>query len=131
MPEDVAKTFMSSLQEAERTRDVEPLVRLFADDAEVETAMLHRSHRGREGARAFWKEYLGAFGSVRSEFTDTRRADGFASLEWKSDGTLPDGRPVSYRGVSLIDTDGEKVRRFRTYYDTAVFLPDGAKHAPR
>ena len=129
MPGDVAETFMKSLQEAERTKDVEPLVRLFADDAEVETPMLHRSHRGRDGARAFWKEYLGAFGSVRSEFTDTRRADGFASLEWKSDGTLPDGRPVSYRGVSLLDTDGQKVRRFRTYYDSAVFLSEGAKHA--
>ena len=129
MAADLAETFMKSLQEAERTKDVEPLVRLFSDDAEVETPMLHRAHRGPDGARAFWKEYLGAFGSVRSEFTDTRKAGDFASLEWKSDGTLPDGRPVSYRGVSLLDTDGQKVRRFRTYYDTAVFLPDGAKHA--
>ena len=129
MAADLAETFMKSLQEAERTKDVEPLVRLFSDDAEVETPMLHRAHRGRDGAREFWKEYLGAFGSVRSEFTDTRKAGDFASLEWKSEGTLPDGRPVSYRGVSLLDTDGQKVRRFRTYYDTAVFLPDGAKHA--
>ena len=66
---------------------------------------------------------------MRSEFTDTRRAHGFAALEWKSDGALPDGKPVRYRGVSLIDFDGERVRRFRTYYDTAVFLPDGGKHA--
>ena len=129
MPTDVAEAFMTGLQEAERTRDVEPLVRLFAEDAEVESPMLRRSHRGRDGARQFWKEYLGAFGEVRSEFTDTRRAESSAILEWKSDGTLPDGKPISYRGVSLIDFDGGKVKRFRTYYDSAAFLPDGAKHA--
>ena len=65
----------------------------------------------------------------RVVFTDTRRADGSATLEWKSDGTLPDGKPISYRGVSLIDFDGDRVKRFRTYYDSAAFLPEGAKHA--
>ena len=128
MPSDVADSFMKGLQEAERTRDVEPLVRLFSEDAEVESPMLHRAHRGHDGARQFWKEYLGAFGEVRSQFTDTRRGESSATLEWKSDGTLPDGKPISYRGVSLIEFDGGKVKRFRTYYDSAAFLPEGAKH---
>lgn len=128
MPADMAESF-KGLQEAERTRDVEPLVRLFSEDAEVESPMLHRSHRGLDGARQFWKEYLGAFGDVRSEFTDTRRTETSATLEWKSDGTLPGGKPISYRGVSLIDFGDGKVKRFRTYYDSAAFLPDGAKHA--
>ena len=46
-----------------------------------------------------------------------------AVLEWVSEGTFPDGRPVRYPGVSVLDAqDGDLVRRFRTYYDSAPFL---------
>jgi ketosteroid isomerase-like protein len=127
--DDKAQAFMRAVQEMERTRDVEVLVRLFADDADVGNPMLQKFERGRDGARSFWREYLGAFREIGSEFTDTRIAMHSAALEWKSNGALPDGAPLTYRGVSLVDfDDAGRVRRFRTYYDTAAFLPDGSKH---
>ena len=46
--------------------------------------------------------------------------DEFA-LEWTSTGTLTDDRSITYRGVTVIDLDGEKIVRLRTYYDTAAF----------
>ena len=43
------------------------------------------------------------------------------ALEWSSDATLTDGRPITYRGVTVIDLDGDKVGKLRTYYDSAQF----------
>jgi ketosteroid isomerase-like protein len=124
----LAQQFMDALRRAEETKDVAPLVKLFADDAELESPVRSAARHGAKGARRFWDEYLRAFGSVRSEFTHVKDAGEFASLEWSSSGTLPDGTPVRYAGVSLIDGSDGKVSRFSTYYDSAAFLPSGSKH---
>ncbi len=40
-----------------------------------------------------------------------------------SRGTLSTGRPIEYRGASLLTYDSDdRVRRFSTYFDTAAFL---------
>lgn len=54
-------------------------------------------------------------------------SNGSAVLEWISEGTLTSGEPLKYQGVSIIETVDGKVQRFRTYYDSAAFLPQGAK----
>jgi ketosteroid isomerase-like protein len=126
----LADNFMRSLQEAERTGRLEPLVDLFHDDAEALNLGRTEPAQGREEVRDFWRTYLSAFREIRSEFTNIIEGDGGAVLEWISRGALPNGEPVEYRGVSVLETDGEKVRKFRTYYDSAVFLPLGAKQAP-
>jgi hypothetical protein len=129
---------MRALQQIEQSGDVGPLVGLFAENAELENPARSVTRRGRRGAEQFWREYLSAFGHVRSEFTRVREGDGFATLEWASEGSLPSGEPVSYRGVSLVEfgTDddggrgnGQRVRRFCTYYDSGTFLPQGSKRA--
>lgn len=126
-----ADRFMRTLQQAEQTKDVEPLVRLFADDAELSApGAAGRAERGREGARRFWREYLTAFAEVRSAFTSVHADGDFAALEWESAGTLSGSdEPLKYRGVSLLEFRGDEVRAFRTYYDSAAFLPQGSKHA--
>lgn len=137
MAQDIANHFMGALQQAEASGDTTPLVSLFDDSSELENPARSVTRRGRDGAEQFWREYLSAFGSVRSEFTRVHETAGSAALEWKSEGTLPSGEPVSYRGVSLIEFakgDGgphhpRRVHRFCTYYDSATFLPTGSKHA--
>ena len=52
--------------------------------------------------------------------------DRFA-LEWTSEATLADGRPLQYRGVTVIDLDGEKITKLSTYYDSAQFAAVPAK----
>jgi ketosteroid isomerase-like protein len=111
--------FMEALQEAERRRDPRPLVSLFGPDATLWSP--RREGRGQEGALRFWHDYFAAFRDVRSEFVAVTESDGFAALEWRSTGHLADGAPVSYRGVSLIESADERVRAFRTYFDTAPF----------
>lgn len=120
MPETLADRFARALQESEAKKDPGPVAGLFAADAEL--ANLAHQERGADGARAFWQKYLDAFGSIRSEFSAVKQADGWALLEWTSTGTLAAGKPVEYRGVSILEVAGDKVAKFRTYYDTAALV---------
>ena len=123
----LAERFMRALGEAEEARDPAPLLALFTDDAEALNLGRTEPAAGRDAVERFWRDYLHAFREVRSEFTHVFATDGGAVLEWVSRGALPNGEPVTYRGVSVLEADGGRVRRFRTYYDSAVFLPLGAR----
>jgi ketosteroid isomerase-like protein len=122
MPGTFADRFAAALRESEERKDPGPVAGLFAPDAELSNLAHPEPRRGADGARQFWQDYLDAFGTVRSEFSSVRQADGWAVLEWASEGTLPAGKPVRYRGVSILELDGDRVRRFRTYYDTAALV---------
>ena len=122
LTDDVTKRFVAALGKAEEARDAAPLVELFADDAELESLSRHDTARGADGAKQFWTEYLHAFASVRSTFGMVVANGSAAVLEWTSSGTLPNGKPVEYRGVSILEVDGDRVKKFRTYYDTAPFV---------
>ncbi len=119
---------MSTLQQIEQSRDPEPLVALFSEDAELLNLALTEPMRGTEGARRFWTNYLAAFEAIRSNFHHCLTTETDAVLEWISEGVMAgSGQPFNYRGVSVIEHAGGKVQKFRTYYDSAVFLPGGAK----
>lgn len=121
------QSFIQALDQAERSRDVEPLVQLFAPDAELVNPNRSTSRAGPSGTRQFWQEYLSAFQDIHSEFTRVLESDNFATLEWRSQGTLPNGHAINYRGVSLLEFGEDQVKRFVTYYNSAAFLPEGAK----
>ena len=116
----MADTFAKALQQTEESRDPEPLLRLFSDDAELHNLAI--AQQGLDGARRFWETYLAQFDRIRSEFSHFIESDGQAALVWTSDGALKDGQPIRYRGVSILEHDGEKVRRFETVYDSAAFV---------
>lgn len=110
--------FKQALQETEKTRDAAHVASLFADGATLTNL------GGEHGAdpRAFWQTYVEQFSDIRSEFTGEIISENGAALEWQSHGTTAEGKPVEYRGVSLIEFDQEAVTGFRTYYDSAVFV---------
>lgn len=114
----MAERFREALQQTEQSNDPQPVAALFRAGAKL--VNLGGDHT--TDARKFWANYLAQFSEIHSEFIGEVRSDQSAALEWKSAGKLPDGRPVEYRGVSLLDFDGEEVTSFRTYYDSAVFV---------
>jgi ketosteroid isomerase-like protein len=122
MASQIAEDFMHAVQEAERTGDVGRLVEMFADDAEVTNIALKEPFRGREGARRFWDDYLKIFDRIGSNFTRVTEGGGTAVMEWEAEGALRQGRPIRYCGVSIIETDGGRVKKFRSYYDSAQFI---------
>jgi len=122
VPHATAEQFAKTLQRIEKERDPGPLVELFDDGAELENLTTKSPVKGRDGAKQFWQKYLDSFKQVESKFTHTHEADGVAVLEWVSEGTLPNGQPIRYRGVSVLELANDRVRKFRTYYDSAAFL---------
>jgi ketosteroid isomerase-like protein len=122
----LTERFMQAVQTFEDRGEVEPLLGFFAEDGEALNLGRTEPARGLDEVRAFWLDYRAVFRRVRSEFTNVIEGPGGAVLEWVSRGALASGEPVEYRGVSVLETDGHLVRRFRTYYDSAVFLPGRA-----
>jgi ketosteroid isomerase-like protein len=119
---DLARRFVSALEELHRDRNVEPIVELFADDASLDKAGIPHGAKGREGARAFWQQYRDVFDDVEADFRHTSTEDHVAFLEWTSKGTLRDGGDFHYDGVSVLESRDGAIDAFRTYYDTAAFL---------
>lgn len=127
MASETAEKFMQTLQQIEGNKNVEPLVSLFTEDAQLSNLATPSPLQGKDGARQFWQKYLSVFQQIHSKFTNVVESNGSAVLEWISEGTLTSGEPLKYQGVSIIETVDGKVQRFRTYYDSAAFLPQGAK----
>lgn len=115
-----AQRFVEALAKLEESGELEPLVSLFADDARVSNAASQRVFTGREGARRFWSEYKGTLARVKSTFRNLIEAADRVALEWESQGTAQNGAAVSYEGVSIIEWDGDRIRRFYAYFDPGL-----------
>jgi limonene-1,2-epoxide hydrolase len=117
MSKEIASKFVEALRELEENRDVEALVEIHTEDCEVGNVSVPETFRGHEGLREFWTSYRGTFGEMRSEFRNVFATDDRAALEWTTEGTS-NGDTVSYEGVSILEIEGGKVRRFMAYFDT-------------
>ena len=126
MASEIAEKFMDALQTIEKENEVDALVNLFSDKAEL-TRLTHKTYEGKDEAQQFWREYLEPFDEVSTEFFKVSEEDVTVVLEWQSKGKLANGHDINYKGVSSFDTEGDEVVRFRTYYDSAAFLPGGAE----
>jgi ketosteroid isomerase-like protein len=118
MSERTAEKFIEALGRLEADRDLETITALFADGCEVGNVVSPEKFQGRDGAREFWgAKYRDTFGEVRSTFRNVFATDTRAALEWTTEGTASDGTPVRYDGVSILETDGALITRFRAYFD--------------
>ncbi len=112
-----AQRFVDALQALEQGHDVEPLASLHGDDADISNPLVPHVHQGQQGAREFWSSYRGTFATIRSEFHHVEDAGDTSFLEWTSTGRSAQGRDFSYRGVSVVEWNGDQVRAFRAYFD--------------
>jgi hypothetical protein len=116
MAEQQAEKFIEALRELEANRNVEPLAALFADDAEIHNVVtIENSHR--LSARDFWTKYRENFGEIRSEFRSKIHGENNSALEWTSTGTNQEGHDFEYEGVSILEFDGDRIRRFFAYFN--------------
>ncbi len=117
MSEEVAKKFIEALRTLEDGRDVGPLAALYADDAAVGNLIAPDRFHGKDGAREFWAEYRGTFETAKSSFRNVIAGDGGAALEWTTEGKGFEGEPFSYDGVTVLEIEGDRVRRSSAYFD--------------
>jgi limonene-1,2-epoxide hydrolase len=113
--------FIEALRALEETNDLERMVSLFADGAEISNPMETTPLHGQEGARKFWRTYRDSFEEIHSDFSKILESDETAMLEWNSRGRLRGDRPIDYSGVSVLELRDGRVHRFRTYFDGRPF----------
>lgn len=118
---ELTERFVDALNRLHADDDVEPMAALFDDDAQLSKLGQKHQEHGPEGARKFWRAYRDLFGEIEATFTHTVQDEDSAALEWTSTGTLRDGRPLNYEGISVLE-GGKAITAFRTYYDSAAFL---------
>jgi steroid delta-isomerase-like uncharacterized protein len=119
---EVADGFVEALRKLEEDRDVEVLVEIHAEDCEVGNVAVSQTFGGHDGLREFWTEYRKTFGEMKSTFRNVFATDEGAALEWTTEGTS-NGEDVSYDGVSILEVEGGKIRRFMAYFDTRALTP--------
>ncbi len=120
MPDTLSQRFIDALTVLESSRDPEPLVSLFAADAEVGNVIAPEKFHGTEGARDFWTKYRDTFQTLQSTFRNQVEQGDRIVLEWSTQGTSAQGAPIEYDGVSLLELENGKVSRFRAYFDPAA-----------
>ena len=112
-----AQRFVEALYALEEGGNVEPLASLHGDDADISNPLVPHVHRGEQGAREFWSSYRGTFDTIHSDFHHVEDAGDTSFLEWTSTGRSTQGRDFSYRGVSVVEWNGDRIRAFRAYFD--------------
>src|SRR4051812_484620 len=95
-----ADIFKKTLQQVEESGDVAPLVALFGNEASIDSPARDHKLTGHDEIQKFWSEYIDAFRTIRSTFRADHTIGDTSILEWVSEGTLPTGRPIRYRGVT-------------------------------
>jgi len=119
---EVADGFVEALRKLEEDRDVEALVEIHTEDCEVGNVSVPQTFRGHDGLREFWTNYRKTFGEMKSTFRNVFATEEGAALEWTTQGTS-NGEDVSYDGVSILEIEDGKVRRFMAYFDTRDLTP--------
>jgi steroid delta-isomerase-like uncharacterized protein len=122
MSKEVVDDFVEALRKLEEERDVEALVEIHAEDCTVGNVSISETFKGHDGLREFWTEYRKTFGEMNSTFRNVFATEEGAALEWTTEGTS-NGETVSYEGVSILEIEGGKVRRFMAYFDPRSLTP--------
>lgn len=118
MAQRVAEKFIEALAELEESRDAENIAALYAEESETGNVVTRdEKYHSVDGAKEFWTNYRDTFGEVKSEFRNKVYDGDTAALEWTTTGTNKNGQAVKYDGVSILETDGEKIRRFFAYFN--------------
>lgn len=120
MTRHVAKQFTDALRTMERERNLQPITDMFAKDATMRRIPRSSTYEGPRAVHQFWEEYLDAFSSITTEFTNVIEAGKTVVLEWHSKGQTKHGKEVHYEGVSVLELSDDGIRVFRTYYDAAA-----------
>lgn len=117
MSEKIADKFIDALSQLESAENADSIASLFADGSEIGNSTLTESFKGTDGAREFWTNYRKTFGEVKSEFKNKIISDNVSALEWTTTGTSAAGNEINYSGVSIIEADGNKIKRFFAYFN--------------
>ena len=121
--------------------DIEAILATYTEDVVFEEVPFNLVVRGQDELRAHLEAFYAAFPDIKFVVTgDAFVAGDRAAVEWTAtgpySGQIPgmppgEGQTVTFRGASILELEGGKVRAEREYYDAASLLAQlGALPAP-
>ena len=113
----IANKFIEALRALEDSHEVEPLAALYTPEAVIGNVIAPDHFHGPDGARTFWTEYRGTFGTAHSDFRNVIASEGRAALEWTTEGTSAEDKPFHYAGITILEIDGTQITRSCAYFD--------------
>ncbi|MDP5185032.1 nuclear transport factor 2 family protein [Blastococcus sp. BMG 814] len=125
----MTERFTAALHTLDSDRDVGPMLEITGDDAQLVKLDERHETSGKDGAKVFWEDYRDVFGDLETTFTHSVIGETSAALEWTSTGTLRSGKPFTYRGITVIEGDEDRLSGVRTYYDSAAFVQGAGESA--
>lgn len=129
-----------ALTTAWNTRDAEKIAALFTDDGvRDEAAFAHRRLEGHAAIAAGVQEIITAWPDCELEARSQTAEGDREVFEWTFRGTsrapfgtLPaTGQAGELRGVSVLVTDGGRIREERVYWDTATLMAAAGLLSPQ
>lgn len=120
MSETITERFIKALEDLESNRDVTGLENVFSEESELGNVIVPEKFHGLAGVKDFWTKYRDTFENIRSTFRNRIISEGRAALEWTTQGSSSSGTTIQYDGVSILEFEGGKVKRFRAYFDPAA-----------
>ena len=115
---DIAQRFIDALHALEADRDAAPISALYAIGAIAGNTGTTQVHDPGE----FWVGYREGFTHIRSDFRTVVASGDTVALEWVSTGEMEGGDPVEYEGVTMLETDGERITRSTAYFDPRALI---------
>jgi limonene-1,2-epoxide hydrolase len=111
--------------EAEASRNVESVLEMYLDDAvfyPVTGPLV-----GHAQIRTFYDGMGDTFPGLEVEIVNEVTQGNQASLEWEAVLIDRDGVRFPIRGVNIIETEGDRISRMRSYFDPTSFPTPGAE----
>jgi steroid delta-isomerase-like uncharacterized protein len=124
--EDVVRAYFDALNE----RDYEQAAALFSDDCEFVSVASGVRFTGTDSMLHGLREFAEAFPDWAVEVATVVTSGRYVATEWKTTGTQegvfrgesPTGIRFRRDGCSVAEVEGERIVRYRDYYDRATLL---------
>ncbi|HTW17469.1 MAG TPA: nuclear transport factor 2 family protein [Nocardioides sp.] len=114
--------------DAVNTHDWATLVAVFHPDVTIQHGMT-LSTSGRDKAIRLLTAVVAQFAEHEDRPTRFIVEGDSAAVEITFVGTLPDGTEITFPAADVIDTDGERITRVVSWYDTAAVVPQIRKES--
>ena len=117
MTQEVAYRFVEALTVLETSGQLDPIIDTFSEGCDLANASSQVTFSGKAGAHDYWTRYRNAFRTIRSDIRNIIIGDDSIALEWTTQATDQAGREIHCNGVSILETRGLSIVRFRAYFD--------------
>lgn len=126
---ELTNRFIDALHLLEDQGQAGAIIALFSQDAVLSNPFVTHGVEAEAAPTTFWTSYRNAFQAIESKFFNVLTSDDVAVLEWISEARI-ETEPVTYRGVSVLESRDGAIVAFRAYFDPRQLQSKAASVEP-